>query len=113
MCLFFGLTGSVIVHFSPLGHSVRPPHKVEVSVGEINTLLVDARPSFSIGDGVWVFLPFCSRVLGGLEYITHNPDPIFPLTLLWMSLFLGWTPEVLALRGSLDWCCRAWMGITR
>ena len=43
-------------------------------VGDRKSLLVDARPHF---DGVLGFLPFCSRVLGGLESLTQNPDPIF------------------------------------
>ena len=55
---------------------MRPPHKMEVSVGDKKNLLVDARPLFALGDGVWGFLPFCSKVLGGLKSITHNPDPI-------------------------------------
>ena len=55
---------------------MRPPYKVEVSVVDRKSLLVDVRPRFALGDGVWIFLPFCSRVLGGLESITHNPDPI-------------------------------------
>ena len=46
-------------------------------MGDRKSLLVDACPRFDLGDGVWVFLPFCSRVLGGLESITHNPDPFF------------------------------------
>ena len=74
--MFFGLTGSVIAHFSLLGHYMRPPHKVEVSVDDRKSLLVDARPRFALGDGVWDFLPFCSRVLWSLESITYNPDPI-------------------------------------
>ena len=102
--MFFGLTVSVIAYFSPLGHSVRPLHKVEVSVGDIKSLLVNARPCFNLGDGVWRGSPFYSIVLGGLESTTKNPGPIFPLTLLCMSLFLGWTPEVWVFRGSLHWC---------
>ena len=46
-------------------------------MGDRKSLLVDARPHFALGDGVWVFLPFCFRVLGGLESSKHNPDPIF------------------------------------
>ena len=75
--VFFGLAGSAIAHFSLLHHSVRPPHKAEVSVGDRKSLLVDARASFAIGDGVLGFLPFCYRVLGELESTTKNPDPIF------------------------------------
>ena len=74
--------------FSPLGYSVRPPQKVEVSVGDRKSLLINANPHFALGDGVWVFLPLFSRVLGGLYSTTKNPDPIFPLTLLWMSIFI-------------------------
>ena len=43
--------------FSPLGHYVRPTHKVEVSVGDRKSLLVDARPHFAIGVVFWVFCP--------------------------------------------------------
>ena len=64
--MFFGLAGSVIAHFSPLGHSMRPPHKVEVSLGDRKSLPIKANTCFALGDGVWVFLTFCSRVLGGL-----------------------------------------------
>ena len=53
----FGLVGCVISHFPPLGNSVRPPNKVEVSVGNRKSLLVDARPHFALGGGVWVFPP--------------------------------------------------------
>ena len=74
--MFFGLAGSVIAHFSPLGHSMRPTNKLDVSVGDRNIILFDARPRFALGDGVWGFLPFYSRVLGGLESTTKNPDPI-------------------------------------
>ena len=76
MWVFIGLAGSVIAHFPTGGHSVRHPHKVELSVGDRKSLLVDARPRFALGDGVWDFLPFCSRVLWSLESITYNPDPI-------------------------------------
>ena len=55
--VFFGLAGTVIAHFSPLGHYVRPTHKVEVSVGDRKSLLVDARPHFAIGVVFWVFCP--------------------------------------------------------
>ena len=81
---------------------MRPPYKMEVSVVNRKSLIIDARPRFTLGDGVWFFLPFCSRVLGALESITHNPDPILSVNSVWMSLFLGWTPEILLLRGSLD-----------
>ena len=64
--MFCGLEGSVIAHFSPLVHSVRPPQKVKVSVGDRKSLLVDARPCFIIDDRVWGFLTCYSRVLGGL-----------------------------------------------
>ena len=57
---------------------MRPLHKVEVSVGDRKSLLVNARPHFALGDGVCFFF-FCSRVLGGLEFITHNSDPIFSI----------------------------------
>ena len=55
--MFFGLEGSVIAHFSSLDHSVRHPHKMEVSVGDRKSPLVDARPRFALGDGVWGFCP--------------------------------------------------------
>ena len=69
MWVFIGLAGSVIAHFPTGGHSVRPPHKVEVPVGDRKSLLVDARPCLG-------FFSFWSRSLGGLESITHNSDPI-------------------------------------
>ena len=47
-----------------------------MSVGDRKSLLVDAFPHFALGDGVWGFLPFWSRVLVCLESITHTPDPI-------------------------------------
>ena len=59
---------------------MRPQHKAEVSVGDRKSLLIDLRPRFALGDGVWRFLPFCSRVLGGLESTTQNPDPILSIT---------------------------------
>ena len=48
-------------------------------VGDRKSFLVDARPHFALGDGVWGFLPFCSMVLGGLESPMQNPNPIFPV----------------------------------
>ena len=92
---------------------MRPPHKVEVSVGDRESLLVDARPSFTLGYGVWVFLPFCYRVLGGLKYTTQNPDQILSVNSVMDVSFSWMTPEVLVLRGSLDWCCRGHQYIKR
>ena len=46
-----------------------------MSVGDRKSCLVKARSRFALGDGVWGFLLFCSSVLGGLESLTHNPDP--------------------------------------
>ena len=46
-------------------------------MGDRKILITDAHPRFALGDGVWRFLPFCYRLLGGLESTTHNPDPIF------------------------------------
>ena len=51
-----------------------------MSVGDRKSRLVKARSRFALGDGVWRFLPFCSRVLGGLESTTQNPDPILSIT---------------------------------
>ena len=96
MWVFIGLAGSVIAHFPTGGHSVRHPHKVELSVSDRKSLLVDGQPCLPLGDGVWGFWPFLSRVLGGLTYTTKKPIPI---NMLWMSLFLGWTPGVWVLRG--------------
>ena len=62
--------------FPPLGHSMRHLHKVELSVGDRNSFLVDAHPRLPLGDGVWGFLPFLSRVLGGLTYTTKKPIPV-------------------------------------
>ena len=45
---------------------MRPLHKLEVSVDDRKSLLVKSRPFFDLGNGVWVLLPFCPRVLGGL-----------------------------------------------
>ena len=59
--------------FPPLGHSVRHLHKLELSVGDRNSFLVNAHPCLPLGDGVWGFLPFLSRVLGGLTYTTKKP----------------------------------------
>ena len=67
----------VLLHiFSPLVHSVRHPHKVELSVGYRKSFLVDVHPRLPLGDGVWGVLPFLSRVLGGLTYTTKKPIPI-------------------------------------
>ena len=43
---------------------MRPLQNMEVSVSDRKIPLVDVRPSFALGDGVWGFLPFCSRVVG-------------------------------------------------
>ena len=53
--VFLGLEVSVIEYFLPLGHSVSPHHKVEVSVGDRKCLFIDARPWFALGGGVWGF----------------------------------------------------------
>ena len=36
---------------------MRPSNKVEVSVGDRESLLVDTHPFFALGDGVWGFCP--------------------------------------------------------
>ena len=63
----FGLAGSVIAHFSPLGHYVRPPHKAEVSVGDRKSLFVDTRPRFAISDGVWGFFALLFQGVRGFR----------------------------------------------
>ena len=53
-----------------------PPHKVELSVGDRKSLIVDTRPLLPLGDGVWGFFSSLSRVLGGSIYTTKKPIPI-------------------------------------
>ena len=66
--MFFGLVGSIIAHFSPLWNYVRPPYKVEVSVGDRKSLLIDARPRFDLGDGLGVFALLFQGVGGIIVY---------------------------------------------
>ena len=49
---------------------MRPPHKVEVSVGDRESLLVDARPHLALGEGVWVFALLFHGVRGLRVYCT-------------------------------------------
>ena len=71
----------VLLHIlPPLGYSVRHPHKVDLSVGDRKSLLVKAHPRLTLGDGVWGFLTFLSRVLGGLTYNMKKPIPIISVS---------------------------------
>ena len=87
--MFLCLTGSDVALFPPLGDSVRPPYKVEVSVGDINILIVNACPCFALGVGVWSSFPLWSRVLWACESSTNNPVPIFPINSAMDVFFSG------------------------
>ena len=49
-------------------------------MGGRKSLLVDTHPRLPLGDGVWGFLPFLSRVLGGLTYTTKKPTLIISVS---------------------------------
>ena len=46
---------------------MRPPHKVEVSVGDRKSLLVDAHLCFALGDGVLGFFALLFQGFMGLR----------------------------------------------
>ena len=76
----------MLEHISPpLGRYTSPLHRVEVYVGDRKSLLIDARPRFDLGDGVWRSFPFWSREFGAYESTTKKPVPIFSVNLLLMS----------------------------
>ena len=66
----------VLLHiFSPLVHSVRHPHKVELSVGDRKSFLVDAHPRLPLGDGFWEFFALLIQSVGGLNIYYEEAYP--------------------------------------